>query len=64
MTGVLVEKRSAVGVVGQDPGRQQPGQAPADDHGVTATGDSQETRCAEMMSREHTILLAPKHLGA
>jgi hypothetical protein len=59
MTGVLVEKRSAVGVVGQDPGRQQPGQAPADGHGVTATRDGQATGYVEMTSRAHTILLIP-----
>jgi hypothetical protein len=59
MTGVLVGKRGAVGVVGQDPGRQQPGQAPADDHGVTATRDGQGTGYIEMTSRAHTILLIP-----
>ena len=39
---VSLQQRDAVEVVGQDPGRQHPGQAPADDHGVTATTRSHQ----------------------
>ena len=56
---VSLQERDAVEVVGQDPGRQHPGQAAADDHGVTATRDGEVTRSVAMMSRAHTILLIP-----
>ena len=39
---VALQQRDVVEVVGQDPGRQHPGQAAADDHGVTATGGGRE----------------------
>jgi hypothetical protein len=56
---VALQQRDAVEVVGQDPGRKQPGQAAADDHGVMATRNGQATRSVKMMSRAHTILLIP-----
>ena len=37
---VSLQQRDAFEVVGQDAGDQHPGQAAADDHGVTATRDS------------------------
>ena len=51
--------RDDVEVAGQDPGRQHPGQAPADDHGVTAPGGGRETYPGELTARAHTILLTP-----
>ena len=48
---VSLQQRDDVEVVGQDPGRQHPGQAPADDHGVTATRQCHATRYVESFSR-------------
>ena len=37
---IALQQRDIVEMAGQHPGRQHPGQAAADDHGVTATRDS------------------------
>src|SRR5262249_17029658 len=63
---VALEERDAFEVIGQDAGRQHPGQAAADDHGVMAPRDSGETRRAAMRSSiqcSHTILLPRSEPG-